>query len=465
MLFNSIDFALFLPLVFAVYWLLPKSSKWQNALLLVASYVFYGWWDYRFLSLILFSTLVDFTLGILMARTEEKAKRKQLLYVSFVVNFGLLGFFKYFNFFEESLIDSFRFFGQELTGTHWKIILPVGISFYTFQTLSYTIDIYKQRIQPVKNITTFATFVSFFPQLVAGPIERAEKMIPQLLVSRKFSYTQAKEGAQLMVFGFFRKMVIADNLGIYIDRVWEYPEAITPQMVVIASIFFSVQIYMDFSGYSRIARGVAKLFGVDLMVNFNYPYKAKSFAEFWSRWHISLSTWFRDYLYIPLGGNRKGRFRTLFNLCIVFSISGLWHGADWSFLLWGFLHFVLLGIEREIKLPSMGKIGSFLRMVNVLVMVNLTWILFRAPSISDAFVFIGKLFEPQEFIGINSLTFQSPFALALDFGLVASLPLLLRLERKFGEYSRLVQTAYLVGLIVFTCMFYSTGQSFIYFQF
>lgn len=465
MLFNSIDFALFLPLVFAVYWLLPKSSKWQNALLLVASYVFYGWWDYRFLSLILFSTLVDFTLGILMARTEEKAKRKQLLYVSFVVNFGLLGFFKYFNFFEESLIDSFRFFGQELTGTHWKIILPVGISFYTFQTLSYTIDIYKQRIQPVKNITTFATFVSFFPQLVAGPIERAEKMIPQLLVSRKFSYTQAKEGAQLMVFGFFRKMVIADNLGIYIDRVWEYPEAITPQMVVIASIFFSVQIYMDFSGYSRIARGVAKLFGVDLMVNFNYPYKAKSFAEFWSRWHISLSTWFRDYLYIPLGGNRKGRFRTLFNLCIVFSISGLWHGADWSFLLWGFLHFVLLGIEREIKLPSMGKIGSFLRMVNVLVMVNLTWILFRAPSISDAFVFIGKLFEPQEFIGINSLTFQSPIALALDFGLVASLPLLLRLERKFGEYSRLVQTAYLVGLIVFTCMFYSTGQSFIYFQF
>ncbi|NDG46618.1 MAG: MBOAT family protein [Flavobacteriia bacterium] len=310
MLFNSIDFAIFLPLVFGAFWLLPNRSGWQNSTLLLASLVFYGWWDYRFLSLILFSTIVDFTIGQQIHRTNAQGKRKMLLGISLFTNLGLLGFFKYFNFFQNSFIQAFTFFGHDLEGFSLTIILPVGISFYTFQTLSYTIDVYRKEMTPVRKFIDFATFVTFFPQLVAGPIERAKKIIPQLQASRIFDYQQAKSGLHLIIFGLFRKIVIADNLGIYVDRIWQYPNAITPYMVVLASVFFSVQIYMDFSGYSRIARGVAQLFGIKLMVNFNYPYKSTSFSEFWSRWHISLSTWFRDYLYIPLGGNRRGPKRT-----------------------------------------------------------------------------------------------------------------------------------------------------------
>ena len=424
MLFNSIDFAIFLPLVFGAFWLLPNRSGWQNSTLLLASLVFYGWWDYRFLSLILFSTIVDFTIGQQIHRTNAQGKRKMLLGISLFTNLGLLGFFKYFNFFQNSFIQAFTFFGHDLEGFSLTIILPVGISFYTFQTLSYTIDVYRKEMTPVRKFIDFATFVTFFPQLVAGPIERAKKIIPQLQASRIFDYQQAKSGLHLIIFGLFRKIVIADNLGIYVDRIWQYPNAITPYMVVLASIFFSVQIYMDFSGYSRIARGVAQLFGIKLMVNFNYPYKSTSFSEFWSRWHISLSTWFRDYLYIPLGGNRRGSKRTLVNLCLVFTISGLWHGADWSFVLWGFMHFLLLTSERFIKLPKT-KMMHFLKWVNVLFMVNLTWILFRADTIANAWVFIRQLFKYQPLLGYDSLTFQSPFLLALNLFLVLALPLLL----------------------------------------
>ena len=464
MLFNSIDFAVFLPLVFGAFWLLPKRSGWQNSTLLLASLVFYGWWDYRFLSLILFSTVVDFTIGQQIHRTNAKGKRKMLLGISLFTNLGLLGFFKYFNFFQNSFIQAFTFFGHDLEGLSLTIILPVGISFYTFQTLSYTIDVYRKEMKPIRKFIDFATFVTFFPQLVAGPIERAKTIIPQLQASRIFDYQQAKSGLHLIIFGLFRKIVIADNLGIYVDRIWQYPNAITPYMVVLASIFFSVQIYMDFSGYSRIARGVAQLFGIKLMVNFNYPYKSTSFSEFWSRWHISLSTWFRDYLYIPLGGNRRGSKRTLVNLCLVFTISGLWHGADWSFVLWGFMHFLLLTSERFIKLPKT-KMMHFLKWVNVLFMVNLTWILFRADTIANAWVFIRQLFKYQPLLGYDSLTFQSPFLLALNLFLVLSLPLLLMIERRFYDFKIWHQNVLLIGLLLFTSMFLTTGETFIYFQF
>ena len=464
MLFNSIDFAIFLPLVFGAFWLLPKRSSWQNSILLLASLVFYGWWDYRFLSLILFSTVVDFTIGQQIHRTNAKGKRKMLLGISLFTNLGLLGFFKYFNFFQNSFIQAFTFFGQNLEGFSLTIILPVGISFYTFQTLSYTIDVYRKEMKPVAKFIDFATFVTFFPQLVAGPIERAKTIIPQLQASRIFDYQLAKSGLHLIIFGLFRKIVIADNLGIYVDRIWQYPNAITPYMVVLASVFFSVQIYMDFSGYSRIARGVAQLFGIKLMVNFNYPYKSTSFSEFWSRWHISLSTWFRDYLYIPLGGNRRGSKRTLINLCLVFTISGLWHGADWSFVLWGFMHFLLLTSERFIKLPKT-KFIHFLKWVNVLFMVNLTWILFRADTIANAWVFIRQLFKYQPLLGYDSLTFQSPFLLALNVFLVIGLPILLMIERKFSGYKTWKQNVFLIGFLLFTSMFLTTGETFIYFQF
>ena len=464
MLFNSIDFAIFLPLVFGAFWLLPNRSDWQNGTLLLASLVFYGWWDYRFLSLILFSTIVDFTIGQQIQRTNAQGKRKMLLGISLFTNLGLLGFFKYFNFFQNSFIQAFTFFGHDLEGFSLTIILPVGISFYTFQTLSYTIDVYRKEMTPVRKFIDFATFVTFFPQLVAGPIERAKKIIPQLQASRVFDYQQAKSGLHLIIFGLFRKIVIADNLGIYVDRIWQYPNAITPYMVVLASVFFSVQIYMDFSGYSRIARGVAQLFGIKLMVNFNYPYKSTSFSEFWSRWHISLSTWFRDYLYIPLGGNRRGPKRTLINLCLVFTISGLWHGADWSFVLWGFMHFLLLTSERFIKLPKT-KMMHFLKWVNVLFMVNLTWILFRADTIANAWVFIRQLFKYQPLLGYDSLTFQSPFLLALNLFLVLSLPLLLMIERRFYDFKIWQQNVLLIGLLLFTSMFLTTGETFIYFQF
>jgi D-alanyl-lipoteichoic acid acyltransferase DltB (MBOAT superfamily) len=451
--------------VFAIYWAFAKTSKAQNVVLLFASLIFYGWWDYRFLSLILFSTVVDFLIGKELGKNHSSSKRKLLLRLSLVVNIGLLGFFKYFNFFQESFVTAFNFFGGSIEGYSLSIVLPVGISFYTFQTLSYTIDIYRKEIKPVPRFIDFVTFVTFFPQLVAGPIERASKMLPQLDKKRTFRFEQGKAGVQLIIFGLFRKIVIADNLGMYVDRVWEYPQAITPYMAVFASVFFSVQIYMDFSGYSRIARGVAKLFGIELMVNFNYPYKARSFGEFWSRWHISLSTWFRDYLYIPLGGNRKGNLKTVVNLAIVFTISGLWHGAAWTFVLWGVLHFSMLSLERVVKIQRT-KITDYLLWIKTLVFVNLSWILFRAPSFGDASSFLTQMLTPEAFVGINSLTFQSPIAFVINMGLILGLPIFLSIERKFNSIPHSLQNSIVVtALVLMTVLQFSKEKAFIYFQF
>ncbi|NRA92843.1 MAG: MBOAT family protein, partial [Psychroserpens sp.] len=321
MLFNSIDFAVFLPMVFVLYWWFAKYSlKWQNIVLLVASYIFYGWWDWRFLSLILFSTLVDYVVGMSL-NTSSGSKRKWLLFTSVGVNIGLLMFFKYYNFFVDNFVTAFSFFGATIEPSNLNIILPVGISFYTFQTLSYTIDIYRKKLQPTSDFIQFAAFVSFFPQLVAGPIERATHLLPQFKVKKIFDSNYAMSGIYLIIWGLFKKVVIADNCAFFVNQIFD-GSGFSSLELFLGAVLFGFQIYGDFSGYSDIAIGVARLFGFSLMVNFSFPYFSRDIAEFWRRWHISLSTWFRDYIYIPLGGSRGEKGFQLRNVLIVFLVSG-----------------------------------------------------------------------------------------------------------------------------------------------
>lgn len=389
MLFNSIDFAIFLPIVFAVYWgLFNRRLQLQNIVLLLASYVFYGWWDWRFLSLIVFSSFVDFYVGKRLKKQDDPKKRKRLLYLSVAVNLGFLGFFKYYNFFADSFVNAFTFFGQELSHQSLDIILPVGISFYTFQTLSYTIDVYKRKLEPSDNLVVFFTFVSFFPQLVAGPIERATHLLPQFTVQRKFSYQALSYGFKLMIWGFFLKVVVADRAAIYVNAIYNNIESHEGLSFLAATFFFAFQIYGDFAGYSLIAIGTAKLFGFDLMTNFRRPYFSSSVSEFWTRWHISLSTWFRDYLYIPLGGNRVSKPRWLFNLFITFLVSGLWHGANWTFVVWGALNGFYLILE---VLLFKERKKNLLNVLVTFVLINFAWIFFRANSIGDAFYIIKTI--------------------------------------------------------------------------
>ncbi|WP_034260097.1 MBOAT family O-acyltransferase [Altibacter lentus] len=412
MLFNSLDFALFFPVVFLLYWTFAKHLTVRNAFLLAASYFFYGWWDWRFLFLIAFSSLVDFFVGKYLYKATGNTRRKVLLWTSISVNIGLLAYFKYANFFIESFVDSFRLFGQDLEVAPLQIILPVGISFYTFQTLSYTIDIYKRKLEPTNNALAFFTFVAFFPQLVAGPIERASHLLPQFFKTYKFNYHQVKSGLLLMAFGLFKKMVIADRAAILVNQVYGDPGSYDGYQLVVATFFFAVQIYCDFSGYSDIAIGIARTMGFDLMKNFDSPYFSKSITEFWRRWHISLSTWFRDYVYIPLGGSRGGTYKTYANLFIVFLVSGLWHGAAFTFVIWGAIHGVIIVLEKaftkqrenlkngfqKLKLSKLYAFGSLLVTFFI---VCVAWVFFRAESLREAGLILrnsvdlnyGKLFH------------------------------------------------------------------------
>ncbi len=396
MLFNSIDFAIFLPLVFLLYWFVfQKNLKLQNALIVVASYLFYGWWDWRFLSLILFSTLVDYGVGIWLSKTETKRKRQALLWTSILVNLGFLGFFKYYNFFLDNFQEIFRLFGMEFRASSLEIVLPVGISFYTFQTLSYTIDVYKRKLEPTKDFIGFAAYVSFFPQLVAGPIERATNLLPQFYKSRVFNYGQAVDGMRQILWGLFKKVVIADNCAHYSDMIFNNHMDYSGSTLFLGAIFFAFQIYGDFSGYSDIAIGTSRLFGFDLKRNFAYPYFSRDIAEFWRRWHISLSTWFRDYLYIPLGGSRGSKFMQLRNTFIIFLVSGFWHGANWTFIAWGFVHalfFVPLLLmnrnRKNLEIVAMDhlfpKVRDLISIGITFVLVVLAWIFFRAENITHA---------------------------------------------------------------------------------
>jgi D-alanyl-lipoteichoic acid acyltransferase DltB (MBOAT superfamily) len=398
MLFNSTTFLVFLIIVFFVFWKTSAYSlRWGNIVLLISSYIFYGWWDWRFLILIVISSAADFYIGNKIYRTNNHQNRNLLLITSITLNLGMLFFFKYFNFF----IDSFRaLFAPNAAADQWStlnIILPVGISFYTFQTLSYTIDIYNRKTQPAQSALTFFTFVAFFPQLVAGPIERARNLIPQFEIKRVFSFSQGSSGLKLILWGLFKKMVIADQLAEIVNAVYSTPENFTGLGIVIATFLFGFQIYCDFSGYSDIAIGTARLFGIELMINFKTPYFSTSFREFWRRWHISLSTWFRDYVYFPLGGNLGSAQKWARNIIITFLISGLWHGANITFLIWGGIHGVLLVTEHFLspvfRLNS--KLKNFAGFIITFSFVNFTWLFFRAESWNHLTILFNNIFTPK----------------------------------------------------------------------
>lgn len=405
MLFNSIEFALFLPIVFFLYWFVANgSSRKQNILLLCASYFFYGWWDWRFLSLIFFSSLIDYYVGIGLSKTTVPNKRKLLLLTSIIVNLGFLGFFKYFNFFAESFSEAFTLLGSSIELSRLNIILPVGISFYTFQSLSYSIDVYKRKYLPTKDVIAFFTFVSFFPQLVAGPIERAKNLLPQLLIKREFDYDKAVDGLRQILWGLFKKIIIADNAANFANQIFNNYYEYSGSTLLLGAIFFAFQIYCDFSGYSDIAIGTSRLFGLNLMRNFAYPYFSRDIAEFWRRWHISLSTWFRDYVYIPLGGSRGEIPIKIRNIFVIFLASGFWHGADWTFLAWGFLnalYFLPLMLLKKNRINTNtvaeGKIfpnlKEFCQISSTFFITLIAWIFFRSTSIQDAFFYLTKMFS------------------------------------------------------------------------
>jgi len=483
MIFNSLEFFIFLFIVFVIYWLvLKKSLKAQNILLLVSSYVFYGWWDWRFLSLILLSTIVDYLVGISIDSSKKQSVRKRWLWVSVFFNVGLLGFFKYYNFFVDSWVDMISILGYEIKSV-WtlKVILPVGISFYTFQTMSYSFDIYYKKVKPTKDFLSFAAFVSFFPQLVAGPIERASNLLHQILNKRTFNYDQCVGGLKLILWGLFKKIAIADSLGPIVDDVFTNYDTYPASTLVLGVTLFSFQIYCDFSGYSDIAIGTAKLFGIELMSNFKFPYFSRNIAEFWRRWHISLSAWFKYYVYIPLGGSYLTRLISIRNIAIVFLISGLWHGANWTFMFWGALHALafipvfLLGKNTTYKNSIVGEhslfpsINEVLHILIVFSIVTLSWIFFRSESITDAFSFLERIisdFSYEPYMHPKGYRMIDYFLL---IGLFVFYEYLIRKDERspFKFKHKIVRFITYVLVILLILLFYDSGidRSFIYFQF
>lgn len=405
MLFNSLSFALFLPIVFAVYWLLAKrGTKSQNIILLLASYFFYACWDYRFLFLLVFSTFLDYFTGIKMHDSTTRSMKKFWFWLSIGVNLGFLGIFKYYNFFAESFADLLSLGGIKTSFWSLQVILPVGISFYTFHGLSYVIDIYKNKIEPERNLIDYSVFVCFFPLLVAGPIERATHLLPQLKKFRRFDYPKAVNGMRQILWGLFKKIVIADNCAEYANMIFNNSGHYNGSTLALGAFFFAMQIYGDFSGYSDIAIGTARLFGIDLLRNFSFPYFSRDIAEFWRRWHISLSSWFKDYLYIPLGGSKGGMWMKIRNTFIIFIVSGFWHGANWTFIVWGLLNalFIMPSIIRNTNRNNLDIVaqGRFFptgkEFMSVLVTFLLTvfaWIFFRAENIGHAGQYIGGIFS------------------------------------------------------------------------
>ncbi len=409
MIFNSLPFAIFLPLVFIIYWSGQKLPlRIQNLFILIASYVFYGWWDYRFLILIFISSLVDFIIGQLLEGSNDQRRRKLLLSCSLATNLGLLGFFKYFNFFAGSFVNLFNAMGFQADYVSLKIILPVGISFYTFQTLSYTIDIYRRKIQATRDPIAFFAFVSFFPQLVAGPIERAMNLLPQFKKKRVFEVQKAKDGLRQLLWGFLKKVVVADNIGLEVDQVFANYQNLDGFTLMVGIFLFSVQVYCDFSGYSDIAIGTARLFGFSLMRNFSFPFFSRSIVEYWRRWHISLSTWFRDYIYFPLGGSRVGLGRRIFNIVTTFTISGLWHGASWHFVAWGFINGIYfipsMLITKQKKYEHVvahdrifPTLKEFRQMLSTFSAITFSLIFLRSETLTDSINYIQGFFRPWEF--------------------------------------------------------------------
>jgi D-alanyl-lipoteichoic acid acyltransferase DltB (MBOAT superfamily) len=477
MLFNSIEFIIFLPVVFILYWfVINKSLRLQNLFVLIASYVFYGWWDWRFLSLIIFSSFVDFFVAQQINRSEADWKRKALLSVSIFINIGFLGFFKYYNFFVDSFVSSFATLGINLHARTLNVILPVGISFYTFQTLSYTIDVYRKSLKPTKDVIAFFAFVAFFPQLVAGPIERAINLLPQFYKKRTFDPVKAKDGLKQILWGLFKKVIIADNCANIVDEIFTNYSHQSGSVLLLGAFFFAFQIYGDFSGYSDIAIGTARLFGFSLMQNFAFPYFSRDIAEFWRRWHISLSTWFRDYVYIPLGGSKGSNQRKIRNILIIFVVSGFWHGANWTFVIWGLLNGLyflpLMLVKANRKHMGVTAEGRYLPTIKesfqMLITFSLTliaWIFFRAENVSQAFSYLGKLFSYSlftipsvQYLRLMPLVFI--FIVTEWFGRNKLHPL-----EELNWPLALRWTAYLLIGFVVLLSFDNSPQSFIYFQF
>ena len=478
MIFNSLEFAVFLPIVFLLYWWVGiKNNKFQNLFLVFASYVFYGWWDYRFLLLIFISTIVDYYIAQELINQKKETKRKLLLYLSVSVNLGILGFFKYYNFFVESLVESFNIIGVHISVSSLYIVLPVGISFYTFQTMSYTIDIYRNRLSATKDFFAFAAFVCFFPQLVAGPIERASNLLPQFTQKRLFDYGKATDGMRQILLGLFKKIVIADNCAEYANLIFNNYNDFNGVSLLIGAVFFALQIYGDFSGYSDIAIGTSRLFGINLKQNFSTPYFSRDIAEFWRRWHISLSTWFRDYLYIPLGGSRVGIIKKIRNTFLIFVVSGFWHGANWTFIIWGalnaiyFLPLLLLNRNRNNinQIANLKIFPSFYEFLSILLTFSLTvfaWIFFRCENLNHAFGFIGHIFSSANFWGLDLEIRYSSLIIVFYFAFEwvkrhdkhTFETLFYKLKRPYRWSSY---------ILIIACIYYFGGdnQNFIYFQF
>jgi alginate O-acetyltransferase complex protein AlgI len=479
MLFNSFEFFIFLPIVFGLYWLVfNKNLRWQNVLLLIASYFFYGWWSWKFMLLLALSTFLDFAYGFAVASPNRK-KAKLFLWLSIINNLGILGVFKYFNFFAEQFHEGAALLGLHADPVFLNVVLPVGISFYTFHGMSYVFDIYRGKQQPVSNFVDYAVFVSFFPLLVAGPIERAHHLLPQVQKKRSFDYTQSVEGCRLILWGLFKKVVIADNLASFVNDVFQnYPEK-DGVTLIMGAIAFAFQIYGDFSGYSDIALGTAKIFGFELLSNFRFPYFSRDIAEFWRRWHISLSSWFRDYLYIPLGGSKQGKAKAIRNTFIIFLVSGFWHGASWNFIAWGFIHacgfLPLLLLKRNRKhvsdvvaqdrtLPTFKELGQ---MIGTFAFVTFAWIFFRAETMGKALGYLkqmvlslvhhpGQLLKPHGEMIIFALIL--PLLLA-DWALRRNERVLLTPSWNFMRFALYLM---IIGLVLIT---FHEKNSFLYFQF
>ena len=485
MLFNSFNFLFFLPIVFVLYWhVFQRNLCWQNLFVVLASYVFYGWWDWRFLLLIVFTSLCCYGSGLLIDHCSQRDEQKVAKWwagLNIVVNLLVLGVFKYFNFFADSFQTVMAGIGMTIDAPTLHVILPVGISFYTFQALSYTIDVYRRQLPATRDIVAFFAFISFFPQLVAGPIERASNLLPQFLKRRTFDYAQAVDGLRQMLWGFFKKLVVADNCAVVVNSIWESYTDQSGLALWIAAFLFTFQIYCDFSGYSDIAIGCARLFGINLRRNFDVPYFSRNIQEFWRRWHMSLMTWFRDYVYFPLGGSRCGKWMTVRNILIVFFLSGLWHGADWTFVLWGVYHGMLLSLlfiigsgakYKDIVadgrwLPSLKEAGQ---MIVTFMMVLIGWIIFRAENISQLAGIGNKLISSDDFFNLYGSGLRADIFVFIGFMLIVEW--LQRTKQHALQFPdtrlfrlRLVRVGIYYLLIAWMWVAYSSSQQFIYFQF
>ena len=479
MLFNSFAFAVFLPIVFALYWLLQnKSYKLQNVLLLVASYYFYGCWDWRFLFLLAFSTALDFFTGLKIHDAQTQKWRKAWLLISVIINLSFLGFFKYYNFFAESFVDLMANFGLQVHVTTISVILPVGISFYTFHGLSYVFDIYNRKIVPTRNVVDYTLFVSFFPLLVAGPIERATHLLPQVEKARKFDYAKMVDGLRQILWGLFKKVVIADTCAEIANEIFNHSADHSGSTLVLGALMFTFQIYGDFSGYSDIALGTARLFGIELLQNFKFPYFSRDIAEFWRRWHISLSSWFKDYLYFPLGGSRGTLAKTVRNTFIIFLVSGFWHGANWTFIYWGFLNalFIVPSVIRKSNRVNLSIVAEDRMLPNLkeLFQMSLTfgltvlaWIFFRAESLPHAFEYIRNIFTSQLWhlprVNASLALILVAFFMVIEwFGRRNNYAI----ETWMFKSPRILRWSFYAGLIFLIGIFMKTEESaFIYFQF